>query len=307
MANKWDESSIPDQSGKTIVITGSSSGLGLHAAMGLASKGAEVIFAVRNVQKGIAATKQIQLRHAKAIVKVMKLDLGDMSSISDFAAAFQKQYSNLSILINNAGVMMPPYQKTKDGFEMQFGTNHLGHFALTGLLLPELLKTPKSRVVTLSSLAARSGRIDFDNLDGSKGYHGFPFYRQSKLANLLFAMELQLRLSASRAETISIACHPGIAATNIISRGSGSEVRGLLRLLMRRMFQTAEMGALPTLYAATELSLKGGEYIGPDGRGAKRGHPIIDPIVHKLFDKKIANQLWEVSEKLTGIHYTFPN
>lgn len=303
MANKWDERSIPDQSGKNIIVTGSSNGLGLQTAMVLAGKGADVILAVRNEERGRAAAEQILSKHSKASVKVMKLDLGDLRDIRNFTEAYSSQYSSLSVLINNAGVLIPPYQKTKDGFELQFGTNHLGHFALTGLLLPELLKTPQSRVVTISSLAAIKGRIDFDNLDGSKGYRAFQFYRLSKLANLLFAKELQLRLSAAGAKTISIACHPGIAATNIISRGSGSEVKGFLKLLFGKMFQPAEMGALPTLYAATEPSLKGVEYIGPDGPGAKRGYPTLDPVIHKLFDKNVAERLWEESEKLTGVHY----
>lgn len=301
MAKKWDETLIPDQSGKTIVITGASSGLGLSTAMALAAKGAEVIIAVRNIQKGNAAADQIRRRHANANVKIMKLDLGDLNGIRAFAAAYREQYSNLSVLINNAGVMMPPYQKTKDGFELQFGTNHLGHFALTGFLLPLLLRTPKSRVVTIGSLAARSGRIDFDNLDGSKGYRGFTFYRQSKLANVLFARELQRRLFQAGAETVSIACHPGIAATNITSRGSGNSSNRLLTFLMNRLFQSAEMGALPSLYAATYPSLNGGEYIGPDGKGAKKGYPSLDPSIDLIDDPNIAERLWEVSERLTGI------
>ncbi|MDR6551818.1 oxidoreductase [Paenibacillus qinlingensis] len=304
MVNKWDETCIPDQSGKTIIITGSSSGLGLETATALASKGAEVILAVRNEQKGIEAAKQVNRRHSKANVKVMKLNLGDLNDINNFAVDFKKQYARLDILINNAGVMMPPYEKTKDGFELQFGTNHLGHFALTGLLLPKLLNTPNSRVVTLSSLAALKGHIFFDNLDGSKGYRGFPFYRQSKLANLLFAKELDLRLRAAKMTTISIACHPGIAATNITSRGSGRDMK-FLTTLMNALFQTAAMGALPTLYAAIEPSLIGGEYIGPDGRGAKKGYPAIDTSNHKMFDKGVSEKLWQISETLTGVHYTF--
>jgi len=305
MAMQWDETSIPDQSGKTIVITGSSSGLGLSTAMALAGKGAEVIMAVRNVQKGNAAAEQIGRLHANANVKVMKLDLGDLCGIRAFAAAYREQYSQLSVLINNAGVMIPPYQKTKDGFELQFGTNHLGHYALTGCLLPILLRTPKSRVVTVGSLAAKSGRIDFDNLDGSKGYRGFAFYRQSKLANVLFAIELQRRLTQAGAETVSLACHPGIAATNITSRGSGNKSNGLLIFLMNRLFQSPERGALPTLYAATHPSLNGGEYIGPDGKGAKRGYPALDPSIDRIFDPVIAERLWEVSERLTGVRYSF--
>lgn len=305
MAKQWDEALIPDQTGKTIVITGSSSGLGLSTAMALAGKGAEVIIAVRSVQKGNAAVDQIRRRHTNANVKVMQLDLGDLSGIHAFAAAYKEQYSNLSVLINNAGVMMPPYQKTKDGFELQFGTNHLGHYALTGLLLPTLLRTPKSRVVTVGSLAAKSGQIDFDNLDGSKGYRGFAFYRQSKLANVLFAKELQRRLAQAGAETVSIACHPGIAATNITSRGSGNKSNGLLLFLMNRLFQSSEMGALPTLYAATNPSLNGGEYIGPDGKDAKKGYPALDPAIDGIFDPIIAERLWDVSERLTGIRYSF--
>lgn len=305
MAKQWDEAMIPDQSGKTIVITGSSSGLGLHTAMALAGKGAEVIVAVRNVLKGEAAAEQIRRRHANAKVKVMKLDLGDLSGIRSFAAAYRERYAGLSVLINNAGVMMPPYQRTKDGFELQFGTNHAGHYALTGHLLPLLLRTPRSRVVTVGSLAARSGRIDFDNLDGAKGYQGFTFYRQSKLANVLFAMELQRRLAQAGPDTISIACHPGIAATNITSRGSGNTSNGLLLFLMKRLFQSAEMGALPSLYAAASPLLHGGEYIGPDGKGAKRGYPALDPAINGIDDPKVAARLWDVTERSTGVRYDF--
>ncbi|MBM7568139.1 oxidoreductase [Paenibacillus sacheonensis] len=304
MAKHWDEAMIPDQSGKTIVITGSSSGLGLSTAMVLAGKGAEVILAVRDIQKGNAAADQIKRRHTNANVKVMKLDLGSQASIRSFAAAYRERFTNLSVLINNAGVMMPPYRKTADGFELQFGTNHLGHYALTGQLLPLLLQTSKSRIVTVGSLAARSGRIDFDNLDGSRGYRGFAFYRQSKLANVLFAKELQRRLAEAGAETISVACHPGIAATNITSRGSGNK-SGLLLFLMKRLFQSAEMGALPSLYATTVPSLHGGEYIGPDGKGAKKGYPTFDTSIDKIYDPKVAKRLWEVSERLTGHRYSF--
>jgi NAD(P)-dependent dehydrogenase (short-subunit alcohol dehydrogenase family) len=223
--------------------------------------------------------------------------------VKQFSDQFKSRYNRLDILINNAGVMVPPYRKTKEGYELQFGTNHLGHFTLTGLLMPLLLETPDSRIVTVSSIAARGGRIDFENLDGSKKYNPMTFYRQSKFANLLFAVELQHRLSSKGSKTISVACHPGISSTNLVSRGSGREAGWLLRKLMNLVLQSAEMGALPTLFAATNPDLVGGEFIGPDGRGNHRGYPVITGEESKIFKQEIATSLWEYSEKETGVRF----
>ncbi|MBE0679766.1 MAG: SDR family NAD(P)-dependent oxidoreductase, partial [Bacteroidales bacterium] len=271
---KWTTEKIGDLKGKTIIVTGGASGIGFSASEVLASKGAKLVLAVRSVAKGEKAAGKIRALHAGADVTVMHLDLGDLPSVRQFAAEFSARFNRLDVLINNAGVMIPPYSKTKDGFELQFGTNHLGHFALTAHLLPLLLATPLSRIVTISSIAARNGRINFRNLDGSQGYNPMTFYRQSKLANLLFAIELQHSLERAGANSISVACHPGISVTNLMSRGSGVETGRIMKTMMSIVAQPAAKGALPTLYAATHPDLRGSEYIGPDGRGNHRGDPV---------------------------------
>lgn len=303
MTTHWDESQVPDMQGKTIVITGANSGIGYEAATILAGRGAEIVMAVRNYEKGQKALQAIQNVHPSAKLQLMRLDLSELASIRHFAEEFRQNHHQLSILINNAGVMMPPYSRTQDGFELQFGSNHLGHFALTGLLLPQLLATPHARIVTLSSIAAYAGKIDFDNLDGSKGYRSFKFYSQSKLANMLFARELQLRLTQHQVDTISVACHPGFTHTNLASRGSGKPVSGIFGLLSRSFGQKALMGALPTLYAATSPTIYGGEYVGPDGKGGRKGYPKLDDHIDKLYQADISQRLWTLSESLTGVQY----
>lgn len=303
MTTHWDESQVPDMQGKTIVITGANSGIGYEAATILAGRGAEIVMAVRNYEKGQKALQAIQNVHPNAKLQLMRLDLSELASIHHFAEEFRQNHHRLSILINNAGVMMPPYSRTQDGFELQFGSNHLGHFALTGLLLPQLLATPHARIVTLSSIAAYAGKIDFDNLDGSKGYRSFKFYSQSKLANMLFARELQLRLTQHQVDTISVACHPGFTHTNLASRGSGKPVSGIFGLLSRSFGQKALMGALPTLYAATSPTIYGGEYVGPDGKGGRKGYPKLDDHIDKLYQADISQRLWTLSESLTGVQY----
>jgi len=298
----WNKEMSGDQRGKVVIVTGGASGIGLEAATALSDKGAEIILAVRNVRKGERAAEKIRYSKKDAQVSVMHLDLEDLESIEIFSKQFSEQYDHLDILINNAGVMVPPFRKTKNGFELQFGTNHLGHFALTLRLLPLLISTHGSRVVTVSSIASRSGFINFDNLDGSQGYNPMTFYRQSKLANLLFAIELNNRLKKYGADTISLACHPGISSTNLISRGSGREVGWILRQLMKLVAQPAEMGALPTLYAATHQGLKGGEYIGPDGRKNHRGYPEVTRESESLFKADVSDRLWKMSEMFTGLN-----
>jgi NAD(P)-dependent dehydrogenase (short-subunit alcohol dehydrogenase family) len=293
-----------DLSGKKIIITGANSGIGFEAAKALTMRGADVILAVRDQQKGQKAVNSIKNESIEAFVETMELNLADLSSVRQFVTNFTSRFDQLDILINNAGVMIPPYQKTKDGFELQFGTNHLGHFALTGLLLPLLKKTPDSRVVTLSSLAHRGASIDFDNLDGSKGYKAMKFYGQSKLANLLFAKELDNRFKQHHLSSISIACHPGISSTNLFKLGKKDSPR-YVKALMRIFFQPAQMGALPTIYAATEKSLKGGEYIGPDGRGNRKGNPALETPKEGVYYPETMQKLWQASEKLTGIVYDF--
>ncbi|OAB35105.1 short-chain dehydrogenase [Paenibacillus macquariensis subsp. defensor] len=305
MSKVWTKSNITDVSEKVVIITGANSGLGFETTLALAERGATVILAVRNMDKGKAAVDKIRLVHAGANVRAMLLDLGDLASIRAFAADFLKQYESLSILINNAGIMIPPFQLTKDSFESQFGGNHLGHFALTGLLLERLISTPNSRVVTLSSIAAHKGKINFDNLDGSKGYNAWQFYGQSKLANLLFAKELQNKFSSNGIDSMSVACHPGFSQTNLFSRGSGKQANIFIRFLSNLVSQPADMGALPTLYAATELTIKGGEYIGPDSNGGRKGYPKSVDIIERLYDSNVSDKLWSVSESLTGISYKF--
>jgi NAD(P)-dependent dehydrogenase (short-subunit alcohol dehydrogenase family) len=293
-----------DLSGKRVIITGANSGIGLEAAKLLAGRGAEIILAVRNVEKGRGAKQTILKDHESASIEVMLLDLSDLESVRDFSAQFCHRYDTLDILINNAGVMVPPHQYTKDGFELQFGSNHLGHFALTGLLLPLLKRTPSSRVVSLSSIAHRGASILFDNLDGSNGYKPMAFYRQSKLATLLFAKELDNRLKEHGLNVISLACHPGISATNLFKLG-GKDAPNFLKKLSTLFFQTAEMGALPTVYAATNESLTGGEYIGPDGSGNRKGYPAIETPASGVYNRDTMKKLWEVSEALTKVKYDF--
>jgi NAD(P)-dependent dehydrogenase (short-subunit alcohol dehydrogenase family) len=263
-----------------------------------------VVLAVRNREKGEKAAAKIRPVNGSLPVTVMNLDLADLESVRKFAEEYTARFDRLDVLINNAGVMIPPYKRTKDGFELQFGTNHLGHFALTGHLLPVVMNTPLSRIVTISSIAARSAKIHFDNLDGSKGYSPMTFYRQSKLANLLFAMELQNRLEVAGSTTISVACHPGISVTNLLSRGTGRETGRVMKVLMRIVAQPASMGALPTLFAATNPDLRGGEYIGPDGPGNTKGYPVLTNDPARLYKPDLAARLWEVSEALTGVRYT---
>ncbi|ANU11855.1 short-chain dehydrogenase [Planococcus antarcticus DSM 14505] len=290
--------------GKTAIITGANSGIGFEAAKVFADRGAQIIMAIRDTAKGEAARDLIIATNKDALVTVMKLDLADLASVRAFAENVKNQHSSLDLLINNAGVMTPPYSKTEDGFELQFGSNHLGHFALTGLLLPLLKKTADSRVVSLSSLAHKGARIDFDNLDGTKGYKAMKFYGQSKLANLLFAQELDKRFKQSGLNSLSIACHPGISATNLFKFGKRDAPK-LIKSLMHNFLQPPEMGALPTVYAATDLRLTGGEYIGPDGKGQRKGYPTLDTPHAAAGDEAVSRKLWEVSEQLTGVKFDF--
>lgn len=305
MADRWTKAKVPDMNGAVVIITGANSGIGLEAAKTLAMHNARVILAVRNESKGQRAKDAILQASPPAHVEIMQLDLADLSSIRNFAEAFLARQEPLQLLINNAGVMGPSYGKTKDGFEMQFGTNHLGHFALTGLLLHGLRQATGARVVTVSSAAHTAGHIHFDNLDGRAGYRRWGFYGQSKLANLLFAYEFQRRLTMANVDIKSVACHPGFAATNLTANGFGARVpiAGKALGFTANLFaQSAQMGTLPTLYAATEPSIHGGEYIGP--LGGMRGYPGIVRSNARSHDEAVAQQLWNVSEQLTGVHYS---
>lgn len=292
-------------SGKTAIITGANSGIGLEAAKVLAGKGFQIILAVRNELKGAAARKEILAFHPGGIISIRLLDVADLASVRSFAEGILHDFNSLDLLINNAGVMIPPFTKTKDGFEMQFGSNHLGHFALTALLLPLLEQTPDSRIITIGSLAHNRGSIDFDNLDGSRGYKAKQFYNQSKLANMLFALELDRRLKQHGSKTISVVCHPGVSGTNIFKLGKRDAPLFLRNLANKYYLQPPAIGALATVYAATAPDLKGGEYIGPDGPGRRKGYPALETPHSSALDEEVAKRLWEVSEELTGITFNF--
>ncbi len=307
MADNWTTDSMPDLMGKLAIVTGGNSGLGYETALALAQKGAQVIVASRDANKGQEAVSKIQSARPKGSVSFMPLDLANLASIRSFVTQFAQQYKSLDILVNNAGVMHLPYRTTADGFEMQFGTNHLGHFALTGLLLPVILQTPKARVVTISSGLHHSGHINFDDLNGKSNYNEYKAYSQSKLANLLFTYELQRKFKAHGSDAMAVAAHPGYSATNLqfgAARMTGSMLRErMMQVANGILAQSAAMGALPTLFAATSPTLHGGEYIGPKGFQEMRGYPVVVKSNAESYDVSVAQRLWAVSEQLTGVQY----
>jgi NAD(P)-dependent dehydrogenase (short-subunit alcohol dehydrogenase family) len=305
MAEKWTAADIPDQSGRTAVVTGANSGLGLAAARALAAAGAEVVLACRNLEKGEEALASIREETPAASVALEELDLSSLASVRAFAARFAGERDGLDLLINNAGVMAPPRRQTADGFELQFGTNHLGHFALTGLLLAEMRGREDARVVTVSSTAHKFGRIAFDNLGGEHHYFRWRAYGQSKLANLLFARELDRRLRAAGSNVKSLAAHPGYASTNLQTAAPPPLDRTVMKVTNLLVGQSPEMGALPELYAATRPNLDGGLFIGPDGFEQQRGHPRVVGSTAAGRDEAVAARLWDVSEELTGVSYEF--
>jgi NAD(P)-dependent dehydrogenase (short-subunit alcohol dehydrogenase family) len=300
----WTTSDIPDLSGRRAVVTGANSGLGLELARELARHGAEVVLGCRNLSKGEEALAQVRSAATGPDPELGRLDLADLHSVAEFAAAHADP-GGIDLLVNNAGIMAPPRGVTADGFEAQLGTNHLGHFALTGRLLPALLRRPRPRVVTVSSAAHRMGRIDFDDLHGQRRYRRYRAYGQSKLANLLFAFELDRRARAAGTALVSVAAHPGYAATNIQTASTPAREALFMRLLNRLVAQSAGMGALPLLFAATVEDLPGGTYIGPDGPAEARGHPRPVSPSPQAEDAEVARRLWEVSEALTGVSFDF--
>jgi NAD(P)-dependent dehydrogenase (short-subunit alcohol dehydrogenase family) len=304
---RWIEQNIPDLTGKVVVITGANSGLGFGASQVLAAKGVRVVMAVRDVAKGEQAAAGIRRSAPRAGLEVMALDLADLASVRRFAETFPASHDRLDVLLNNAGVMAIPRRVTADGFEMQFGTNHLGHFALTGLLLPLILKTPGSRIVTVSSGAHIFGKIKFDDLQSERSYSKWGAYGQSKLANLLFAYELQRKLKVAGSDVISVAAHPGYASTNLQAVGPQMEGSRLGARTMtaanRVLAQSAAMGALPEVYAAASPDVRGGDYIGPDGFMGQRGFPRKVRSNSRSHDRAVAARLWAVSEELTGVRY----
>ena len=307
MTKQWTVADMPNLSGKNVVVTGANSGVGYEAARAFAEKGAHVVFACRSRERAEEAVAELSKQNPKVSVEIAILDLADMASVHNFAQQYNASHGRLDILVNNAGVMAIPYRETADGFEMQFGTNHLGHFALTGLLLDGLLGTEGARVVTVSSGLHRSGKLNFEDLQGTQRYDKRAAYSQSKLANLLFAYELQRKLAGAGQEAISVGAHPGYSATNLQHVGPNMEEsaiqRGIMTVANSLFAQSSEMGALPTLYAATAPDVNGCDYIGPGGFMNMRGYPVKERSSDASYDEADARRLWSVSEELTGVRY----
>ncbi len=303
----WTEDDIPDQTGRTILITGANSGIGFEAARALAERGAHVVMGCRNAAKAQAAVGEIEATEPSGSVEILEMDLADLDSIERAAGQFAAAHDRLDVLVNNAGLMATSFQHTAQGFEMQIGVNHLGHFALTGHLVDRVMTTDGARVVTISSQGHRMGGIKFDDLNSEEDYSPWPAYFQSKLANLLFTRELQRRLAESGADTIAVAAHPGLSKTNLGSENSGG-ILATLTAWTRPAFeaiasQSAAMGALPTLRAATDPDVAGGDYFGPAGIGETRGHPKKVGTSSRAKDDASAARLWELSTELTGVTY----
>jgi NAD(P)-dependent dehydrogenase (short-subunit alcohol dehydrogenase family) len=305
VASRWSTRDIPDLSGLTALVTGANSGLGFETALALARAGTDVVLACRDKAKGEAAQDRIHQIFGTGHLEVENLDLASLDSVRDMARRFRAVHERLDILVNNAGVMAIPRRETQDGFELQIGTNHLGHFALTALLAECLLARPGSRVVTVSSEVARIGRIRFDDLQGTRRYGKWTAYAQAKLANQLFTLELNRR--AESRGLVAVAAHPGYSATNLQGVGprmQGSRIKESLTELENSVFaQTAEMGALPILYAATAQGVSGAQYFGPDGVFGMHGYPKQVKFVRAARDPHSARRLWEISEELTGVTF----
>jgi NAD(P)-dependent dehydrogenase (short-subunit alcohol dehydrogenase family) len=303
--SKWTPQQMPSQQGRLAIVTGANSGIGYQTARYLARAGATVILACRSAAKGEAARARIVAENAAAKIEVRALDVADLDSVRRFAAEFLSEGKPLDLLINNAGVMaIPERRTTPQGFEMQFGTNHLGHFALTGLLLPALLRQPKSRVVTVASIAHKGGKLNFDDLNGERGYDPRGAYQQSKLANLVFGLEFDRRLRAHSANTTSVIAHPGVAVTNIISNGMGTGMKGrVVGALLPLVAQSDDRGSWPLVYAATSSEVHGGGYYGPDGIAEIKGMPVEVKPKPQALDPAAGKRLWDVSETLTGVRY----
>jgi NAD(P)-dependent dehydrogenase (short-subunit alcohol dehydrogenase family) len=304
---RWTARDLPDLHGKTAVVTGANSGLGFETARALAGAGAHVVLACRNQDAAADALSRIRGEHASASLEVAALDLASLASIRAFAASVAEKHPRLDLLINNAGVMALPPRKTADGFEMQLGTNHLGHFALTALLLPQVLRAAPARVVTVSSGVHLVGAMRWDDLQWTRGYARWRVYAQSKLANLLFAYELDRRLRARGLDVKSLACHPGYAATNLQAVGprmSGSSLGERFMAIGNALFaQSAAMGALPTLYAAAAPEAQGSDYVGPGGLFNLWGYPKRQKSSRRSRDEAAARRLWDVSVELTGASF----
>jgi len=308
MSDKWTTADIPDQSGRTALVTGANSGLGLQTATALAGAGAAVLLGCRDLGRAETAAEEIRAKTPGATLEVVELDLGDLDSVKRAAEEVSARGSDLDLLVNNAGVMAPPRRETAQGFELQFGTNHLGHFALTGRLLDTLLAAPAPRVVTVSSVAHRAGKMDFDDLNWKESYSRWPAYGRSKLSNLLFTSELARRAAIADSDLVAAAAHPGYAATNLQTSGPGMGPLGLIAKPVMKvanvfLAQSDANGALPSLYAATAPDVAGGEYFGPDGMGEQRGHPTRVGRTSRASNEEDAKRLWTVSEELTDVTY----
>ncbi len=303
----WSSENLPDLTGKVAVITGANSGLGLETTRGLARTGATIVMACRNAQKAERAQEDVLANVPGAHLEIIPLDLASLASIRSFADTFAGRFETLDLLCNNAGVMALPRSTTADGFEMQIGTNHLGHFALTGQLFEHLKKAPHARVVNVASLAHTTGRINFDDLMGERSYSKWLTYCQAKLANLLFTFELDRRLRAKGLAPICLASHPGYSATALQGKGAkiqGSKFKERFMELANRLFaQSAAMGALPSLYALTAEGVEGGQYYGPDGFAEIWGKPTLVRAKKKAYDPDTASRLWSVSVELTGVDF----
>ena len=302
----WTTDQIPDQTGRRVVVTGASSGLGEITARELARRGADVVLAVRSTTKGDASAQRIRAAAPGARVEVRELDLSALDSVRVFATGLIAQSPTLDLLVNNAGIMQTPAGRTADGFELQFGTNHLGHFALTGLLLAALGRGDAPRVVTVSSLEHKPGRLDFDNLQLERGYAPRKAYQQSKLANAVFGIELDRRLRAAGSPIVSVLAHPGYSATNLQSTGPRGLAAIGLRIGNALVAQSAQRGALPQLFAATAPTVRGGQFFGPSGFQEFRGDPTEVQASPAAYDPAIGRRLWAVSEELTGVAYPLP-
>lgn len=308
-AEKWTDADIPDQAGRTVLITGANSGLGLRSAEALACRGAAVLLACRNPDKGKDALGAVQSAATGPAPRLVSLDLSELSSVRDCAAEINGTVDRLDVLMNNAGVMAIPLRRNRAGQEMQFATNHLGHFALTGLVLPTLLEAPTARVVTTSSQAHRVGKMRWNDLQWNRRYRKWLAYGQTKLSNLLFACELDRRAKAAGAHLLSTAAHPGYASTHLQAAGpemAGSRsMEGLMSMANKVFAQSDVAGAWPQLYAATMPDVQGGEYFGPDGMFEQQGHPTRVKGTRRARSASDAARLWQVSEDLTGVTYAF--
>lgn len=305
----WTAADVPAMDGRRVIVTGANSGIGYEATKQFARAGAAVVLACRSTERGERAAAEIRESVPDAALEVRACDLADLDSVAGFADAYTSDYDDLHVLVNNAGVMAIPREETADGFEAQFGVNHLGHFALTGRLLSTLVGTGGARVVTVSSGAHERGAIDFDDLQSERSYDKWAAYGQSKLANVLFAYELQRRCDDAGLDVTSVACHPGYADTGLQRRGpekAGSRARLLvMRAANAVLAQSAAAGALPTMYAATAPDVAGGEYVGPGGFMNMRGAPEVQQSSDASYDPDLARRLWSVSEDLTGVEYDF--